>query len=133
MYVPVHGFCHTLRDGVRRRVTQKRAGFVYAGVRMAHVCGAEIAILRRSDFQLRHALDKFTFDQTMQIIERRAVANGHVVDLIQGIGILGRRCKQIGLNNVCNKAEIAAGLAIAVDKKRSPLSMADIHFGMTAA
>lgn len=50
-----------------------------------------------------------------QLIERRAAARGHVVDLIHGVGPFGKCSTQVGLHHIADEAEVAAGFAITVD------------------
>src|SRR5690606_1979563 len=51
-----------------------------------------------------------------QAVEGGATGDGHVVDLVHGVGVLGSGGQQVGLHGVFNKAEVPAGFAGAVDE-----------------
>ncbi len=55
-----------------------------------------------------------------------------VVDLVRAFR-LRQRGQQVGLHGVFDEAEIAAGLAVAVDEHVIAADLAPIHLGMTAA
>ena len=57
----------------------------------------------------------FLADEVEQFVQGRALAKGHVVDLVAGFG-RGEAGQQVGLHHVVDVAEVAAGLAVAVDE-----------------
>ena len=59
-----------------------------------------------------------------QLVQRRAIADRDVVDLVDGVRILGGGGKQVGLDGVVDVAEVAAGFAVAVDIDRLVLDHA---------
>jgi len=63
-----------------------------------------------------------------ELVEARAVAQRHVVDLVGGLWMLRGGGQQVGLDRVGDVAEVPAGLAVAVtvdglpsDHRRNPL------------
>ena len=57
----------------------------------------------------------FLTDEVEQFVQGRALAKGHVVDLVAGF-VRGEAGQQVGLHHVVDVAEVAAGLAVAVDE-----------------
>ena len=70
---------------------------------------------RRASGNRRHRARELVANELEQAVERRPVVDGHVVDLVDGIGARRRRREQVRLHRVADVAEVAAGLAVAVD------------------
>jgi hypothetical protein len=57
-------------------------------------------------------------ERVEQPVQRRALSDGNVVNLVQGGSVRRQRRAQIRLHRVRDKAEVAAGFAVAVDRHR---------------
>ncbi|KAG1083484.1 hypothetical protein G6F40_014749 [Rhizopus arrhizus] len=111
--VPGHGHFQALQHRVRRRVAQQAAGLADVGLRVAHVARAEVGVYGL--FAVGHVLVAQGLDQeTEQVVQRAAAADGHVVDLVAAF-CRRHRGQQVGLPRGFHKAEVAAGLAVAID------------------
>ena len=51
----------------------------------------------------------------IQLVERSTVADGNVVNLIDGLWIFRGGGQQVDLSHVLNEAEVATGFSIAID------------------
>ena len=85
---------------------------------MAYVAGAEIAVDRLESGQMREFRREQGTDGFEQLVQRGAVANGHVVDLVDRVRVRAGGGEQVGLDDVVDVAEVAAGFAVAVDVHR---------------
>ena len=98
-------------------VAQQAARLAHIGARMAHVASAEIAVLGRFHFEAGGGrLGQGLRQHRMQVFQVGLVAHRHVVDLVERGCVLRGGGQQIGLHRVRDKAEIAAGHTVAVDK-----------------
>jgi len=81
---------------------------------VAHIAGAEVAV--HGLYGGFHAVGgQVVAQQAEQGVERGAVADGHVVDLVARLGAFAGSGQQVGLHGVGDVAEVAAGFAVAVD------------------
>lgn len=85
---------------------------------MAHITGAEIPVTGFEIPQVGEAGLQGGTDGSQQVIKGGAVAHGHVVDLVGGRLVFHRCGQQVGLDGIADVAEVAAGLAVAVDPYR---------------
>lgn len=126
--IPGHGLGHAIGQAVGGRVAEQASGFANVGLAVAHIAGAKAAVNG-----LHTGADavggKVAAQQTEKGIEGGAVAHGHVVDLVHGLGVLRCGGQQVGLHHVGNKAEVAAGFTVAIDVNRFALDQAGNPFG----
>ena len=111
-------------------VTQQRGGFTDVSQRMAHVARAKVTINGFCIKQMRIVRQQVKTQLLVQFVKRGAVANGNVIDLVSGRhiyldsrlrgndGIRNGGGEEVDLAHVFDKAEIAAGFSVAVDKDR---------------
>lgn len=85
------------------------------GEGMADIPGAEVSINGLRLFHFRPYLGDPVFDHLKQRVQRGAFSKGHVIDLVQGIGVFACSRKDVGLDGVIHKAEIPGGFTIAID------------------
>lgn len=98
------------------RIPKPRPRLVDIGQGVSHVARSEVAIARLNVAQMREAGRECRADGREEGVERGALADGDVVNLIDG-GRLGHgRGQEVGLHGVVDVAEVAASLAVAVDE-----------------
>ena len=127
--VPRHSQRQPFTDVLRGRVAQALRGFADFGQAMAHIASAEVAVHGLGALQVRVAGKQVAVQLGIQLIERGPVAHGHVVNLVHGFGVLRGSGQQVGLHHVGNKAEVAAGFAVAIDVDRLALDHAGNPLG----
>ena len=98
------------------RIPEPGPRLVDIGQRVTHVARSEVAIARLHVAQLREAGRECIADGREEGVERGALADGDVVNLIDGGRIGHGRGQEVGLHGVVDVAEVTAGLAIAVDE-----------------
>ena len=113
--VPRHGQRQPLADALGGRVAQAGGGFADVGQAVAHIGGAKVAVHGLGILQVQVAWQQIAPQPGIQFVQRGAVAHGHVVNLVDGRGVGRGGGQQVGLHHVGNKAEIAAGFAVAID------------------
>lgn len=109
------------------RIPQEVLGFANVGLAVAHVSGAEVAVSGLG-VGVYTVGAEVVAQEVEELVKGGAVANGYVVDLVEG----GRRCcgrQEVGLDCVGNKAEVAAGFAVAVDVDGLALEQGGCPFG----
>eukprot|EP01022_Parablepharisma_sp_SALTPOND_P004211 TRINITY_DN118_c1_g1_i1.p1 TRINITY_DN118_c1_g1~~TRINITY_DN118_c1_g1_i1.p1 ORF type:complete len:1598 (-),score=548.50 TRINITY_DN118_c1_g1_i1:18136-22929(-) len=112
--VPVHGFLQTGMDAMRRCIAQACAGLADIGLGIADVAGTEARVGRAMLLQVREALHQQAAHDLIELVEAGAIVERDVVDLVGGVG-RGGGGQQVGLHHVVDVAEVARGLAIAID------------------
>jgi hypothetical protein len=100
---------------VRGCVAHQGVGFGDVGQRMADVSGAEIPVFGRCGGQVRVARGQKGFQGVVELVQGGAFTHGHVVDLVEGIRVLGEGGQEVCLDRVVDVAEVPAGLAVPVD------------------
>lgn len=111
-----------------RGVPQIGGSLADVGKGMAHVARAEVAIDRSCLLQMGVDQQQILAQLLIQLIQRCALADGNVVDLIDSFLIFSGSCQQIDLSHVLDEAEVATGFSIAIyvdglafDHARNPL------------
>ena len=131
-YIPRHRFRNPFGQPVCRREAQQVLRLGHIGLAVAHVTGAEVAVHRLGVGA--HAVGcQIVAQQGEQAVERGSFADGDVVDLVARFGVLRGGGQQVGLHGVVDKAEVAAGFAVAVDEDGFALEQRGGPFGETAA
>jgi hypothetical protein len=94
--IPFGGFYQARTDREFRRIAQKMFGFGDIGQGMADVAGPEVPINGLTGFGLGFDLHDQAPDHLKQRIQCGAFPKGHVINLVQGIGVFG-----CGSEDVC--------------------------------
>lgn len=98
------------------KITQQCFCFANVSLAVAHVARAEVAVHGLGALQVRVAGKQVAVQLGIQLIERGAITDGDVIDLVHGFGVLRGGGQQVGLHHIGNKAEVAAGFSVAVDE-----------------
>ncbi len=96
---------------------------------VADVAGTEIAVDGLGVFDFRVGGCQSVTDESEEAVERSAFSDGDVVDLVKGGGVCGGGGENIGLDDVADEAEVAAGFAITVDENGFVVEQAGDPFG----
>lgn len=119
---------NALLDSVRRCVAQQTLRLAGICLAMTHIPRPEVAVsgLGGRPYAVQ---DEVVTQQSKQGVERGAITHGHVIDLIPGLRVGRGSGQQVGLHGIGDKAEVAAGFAVAVDVHHLALQQGGGPFG----
>ena len=115
MQIPFECFIQSLAEPVGWVVAKQLPGAANVRQRVADVAGPEVLVQRSGNFKAgADALD-FIAEQLKELVECGALADCDVVGAVERFRVGGGGSQQVGLDNVSDVAEIAAGFAVAVN------------------
>ena len=114
-HIPGHGLLQPLINPVARLESQQglRLGNISLG--MAYIACAKIRIFRAVSDETGELFHQQRAQHFIKLIQAGALIERGIVNLIDRIGIVGQSREQVGLDDIFNKGEIAAGFAVTLD------------------